>query len=200
MFTGIVSEIGIVQSLEQVDGGTRIRIQADRVLSDAEIDDSIAINGCCLTVTERGPNWWVADVMLETLQHTNLGALRPGNAVNMERPLRLGDRLDGHMVQGHVDGTAEVAAVQMASDGSALVTMKVPPALSRYIVSKGSITVNGVSLTIARCDADEFTVSLIPHTQQVTTLGQSKVGEYVNLEVDVLAKYVESLLPSQEKR
>lgn len=198
MFTGIVEEVGQVESCSTIDGGTRIRITCGSTLDDVSIDDSIAVNGCCLTVIDRGERWWEADVMLETLNTTTLGTLAHGDLANLERPMRLGSRLDGHLVQGHIDGTAEVVEVREEADGSRRLTLEIPSHLARYTVERGSITLDGVSLTIAARNGTRCEVSLIPHTQSVTTLGGRRVGDRLNVEVDVLAKYVESLLHPQE--
>jgi len=184
VFTGIVEELGRVEAIE----GGRLRIAARTVLDDATQGASIAVNGCCLTVVDQGDGWWEADLSEETLARTNLGALRPGDPVNLERPVRLADRLGGHLVQGHVDGVGEI--VQPAPD----LQVRAPAELLRYIVEKGSVTVDGVSLTVVQPLPDGFTVAVIPHTAEVTTLGTKGPGAPVNLEVDVLAKYVEKLL------
>jgi riboflavin synthase len=184
MFTGIVEELGHVIALE----GDRIRIGARTVLDGARIGDSTSVNGCCLTVVALGDGWWEADVTGETLDRTNLGDLRPGDPVNLERPVRLEDRLGGHLVQGHVDGVGTI--LEPAPD----LRVTAPASLLRYLVEKGSITVDGISLTVVQPTADGFTVAVIPHTAAVTTLGTKGIGARVNLEVDVVAKYVERLL------
>jgi len=188
MFTGIVEELGEVEAL---DGG-RIRIAARKVLDDAHIGDSIAVDGVCITVVSQGPGWWEADLSDETLRRTTLGNLKPGDGVNLERPVRVQDRLGGHIVQGHVDGVGEVTVA--APD----LAVKMPRDLLRYVVEKGSITVDGVSLTVVDVLADGFTVAVIPHTLEVTTLGRRQPGDKVNLEVDVTVKYVERLLSWQD--
>ena len=186
MFTGIVEELGTVVSRE----GPRLRIAAQTVLDDVTMGASIAVNGCCLTVVgwDAEEGWWDADVVEESYSRTSLGALAPGHRVNLERPVRLSDRLGGHLVQGHVDGVGEI--VIAAPD----LQVRTDPDLLRYVVEKGSITVDGVSLTVVKPLADGFTVAVIPHTMEVTTLGRKGVGDTVNLEVDVTAKYVERLL------
>ncbi len=184
MFTGIVEELGEVRSRE----GIKLRLRATTVLADATLGASIAVNGCCLTVVAFGDDWWEADVTDETYARTNLGDLKAGDPVNLERPVRLEDRLGGHLVQGHVDAVGEI--VQPVPD----LRVRVPADLMRYIVEKGSITVDGVSLTVVEPLDDGFTVAVIPHTAEVTTLGHKGVGDRVNLEVDVVAKYVESLI------
>ena len=188
MFTGIVEEMGQVASR---DGG-RIRIAARKVLDDAHIGDSIAVDGVCITVVAQGEGWWEADLSDETLKRTTLGVRRPKDSVNLERPVRVQDRLGGHIVQGHVDGVGEVT--HPAPD----LAVRMPRELLRYIVAKGSITVDGVSLTVVDVLDDGFTVAVIPHTMEVTTLGRRAAGDQVNLEVDVTVKYVERLLTWQD--
>jgi riboflavin synthase len=202
MFTGIVEEQGRVRSVTPNEGGACLVIDARAVLDDAEIGASIAVNGCCLTVTGFDDGWFAADAVIETLARTNLGDLAAGDPVNLERPLRLADRLGGHLVQGHVDATGVVLDRAPQPDGSTMITIEAPHGVRRYIVHKGSITIDGVSLTVARADHDAFAVALIPHTLSVTTLGERAVGARVNLEVDLVAKYVESLIaptPNGEK-
>jgi riboflavin synthase len=184
MFTGIVEELGSVAAFD----GARLRVAASKVLDDAHIGDSIAVNGCCLTVTALGDGWWEADVSEESLARTALGELTPTAGVNLERPVRAADRLGGHIVQGHVDAVGEV--IEPAPE----LRVRMPDDLLRYVVEKGSITVDGVSLTVVEVLDDGFTVAVIPHTMSVTTLGQRRSGDRVNLEVDVTAKYVERLL------
>jgi riboflavin synthase len=156
------------------------------------------VNGCCLTLVARGDDYWVADVVAESLQRTNLGSLVPGDPVNLERPVRVSDRLGGHIVQGHVDGVARISAREPQPDGSMLVQFDASVDLLRYVVEKGSITVDGISLTVAGFHDGGFSVAVIPHTLEVTTLGTKNVGNTVNLEADVLAKHVERLLTSGE--
>jgi riboflavin synthase len=201
MFTGIVEELGRVRAVVPNAGGARLELECAHVLEDAVLGASIAVNGCCLTVVELGSGWWAADAQVETLDRTTVGALAPGDPVNLERPVRLADRLGGHVVQGHVDGVGTVRAREPLADGSTRVVVEAPRELLRYVVEKGSITVDGVSLTITGIDdgrggeaAGSFGVALIPHTLAVTTLGVREPGDRVNLEVDVLAKYVERLL------
>ena len=184
MFTGIVEELGTVASTAP----GRVRISAATVLSDASVGDSIAVDGCCLTVAARSDGWWEADVSDETLKRTTLGDRQPGDRVNLERPVRAQDRLGGHIVQGHVDGVGEV--VEAAPD----LRVRTPRDLLRYVVEKGSVAVDGVSLTVVDVLGDGFAVAVIPHTAAVTTLGRKGPGERVNLEVDVTVKYVERLL------
>jgi riboflavin synthase len=201
MFTGIVEELGTVRAITPNAGGARIEIVAKVVLDDAELGASIAVNGCCLTVVELLDDGWAADAVTETLDRTSLGALTAGDPVNLERPVRLADRLGGHIVQGHVDGVGTLRERVALPDGSTRMTFTAPPDLLRYVVEKGSITVDGISLTVASLDdgaSDAFDVAVIPHTLSVTTLGTKAPGDPVNLEVDVLAKYVERLLQQGE--
>ena len=200
MFTGIVEELGRVRAVRPASGGARVELEAGRVLDDAEVGASIAVNGCCLTVVELHPGWWSADAVTETLDRTALGALAPGDPVNLERPVRAADRLGGHVVQGHVDAVGRVRACEPLPDGSTRVTFAAPPEELRYVVEKGSIAVDGVSLTVAGLEDDAFSVAVIPHTLAVTTLGHRRPGDAVNLEADVLAKYVERLLPVAQRR
>ena len=192
MFTGLVAALGTVREADRGDDGTRLTVEAGALAAELAEGDSVAVNGVCLTATAIAGGAFSADVMAETLDRSSLGPLRAGDRVNLELALRAADRLGGHMVQGHVDGVGTVAGV--AEDGFArLVTVAADPALLRYVVEKGSIAVDGVSLTVAGVDDAEFSVSLIPETLERTTLGAAEPGDPVNLEVDVLAKYVEKL-------
>ena len=193
MFTGIVEEKGTIVAATSLADASVLEIGADVVLDDVRPGDSIAVNGVCLTVVELRPTSFTADVMKETLVRSSLGALEPGSIVNLERAARLDSRLGGHLVQGHVDGTGTVLAIEPA-DHWTVVRISLPEALGRYVVEKGSITVDGVSLTVASVEAGSFTVSLIPTTLAETTLGTMAVGRMVNLEVDAIAKYVERLM------
>jgi len=193
MFTGIVEELGALESIERGTDSAVLRILGPLVASDAVHGASIAVNGVCLTVTEHDATGFSVDVMAETLRRSSLGALAPGDPVNLERAMAASDRFGGHIVQGHVDGTAVVTGRE-PGDRWEVVTCSLPPALAPYVVEKGSITVDGVSLTVSAVDESSFSVSLIPTTLQLTTLGRKAIGDPVNLEVDVLAKYVERLL------
>lgn len=194
MFTGLVEEVGTVRSVTPVGEGARVEIGATVVLSDVEMGASIAVNGCCLTVVEWGDDWWAADAVPETLDRTNLGALGAGDPVNLERPLAANGRYGGHVVQGHVDGTGEVQSIEELDDGSYHYTFSLPPELASYVVEKGSIAIDGISLTVADVTPTSFSIAIIPHTHAVTAMGQRQVGDTVNLEADVLAKYVERLV------
>jgi riboflavin synthase len=189
MFTGIVEELGTVAQLEQQSDAVRLTVRAATVLADAELGDSIAVNGCCLTVSERTEHSFTADVMAETLAKTGLGALGTGDRVNLERAVTAGTRLGGHLVQGHVDAVAHVVRRDPGEHWD-VVTVSLPDQLAPYLVDKGSITVDGVSLTVVEVGNDAFTVSLIPETLRRTTLGFREPGDAVNLEVDVIGKYV----------
>ena len=197
MFTGIVEELGTVAGLEDQGDAIRLTVQAGHVTADANLGDSIAVNGVCLTVAERSGEQFTADVMAETLAKTSLRGVQPGDRVNLERAVTPATRLGGHIVQGHVDGTGQVLD-RAPSEHWEVVTISLPSGLARYVVAKGSITVDGVSLTVVDVADDRFTVSLIPETLARTTLGRRAPGEPVNLEVDIVAKYVERLLTGRD--
>lgn len=189
MFTGIVEEVGRVRG----QGGRGLAIAAEQVLEGTAVGDSICINGACLTITELGQDWFTVDTVPETLRRTNLGDLAIGDQVNLERALAAGGRMGGHFVQGHVEATAPIASI--TPDGEAtLVRFDAPADVMRYIVEKGFVTVDGVSLTVVSREPSSFVVTLIPFTRQHTNLGSMTVGDRVNIETDILAKYVESLL------
>ncbi|MEU6035090.1 riboflavin synthase [Actinomadura sp. NPDC047616] len=196
MFTGIVEELGEIVALEPAGDSARITIRGPLVTQDAVHGASIAVNGVCLTVVEVKDDAFTADAVKETLDRSSLGALGPGSRVNLERPVRLSDRLGGHLVQGHVDGVGRLISREPGERWD-VVTFSLPPELSRYVVDKGSITVDGVSLTVVEAGADRFSVALIPTTLELTTLGLKRPGDPVNLEVDVVAKYVERMLGSR---
>ena len=193
MFTGIVEELGEVTALTDLGDSVRLRLRGPGVVADARHGDSIAVNGVCLTVVDATADGFTADVMRETLDRSCLGSLSVGDPVNLERPMRLDGRLGGHLVQGHVDGTGTILT-RSPSEHWDVVRVSLPDDLARYVVHKGSVTVDGVSLTVASVADRSFTVSLIPTTLALTTLGRKQVGDLVNLEVDVVAKYVERLL------
>ena len=197
MFTGIVEELGEVTELVDLGDSVRLTLRGPVVVDDARHGDSIAVNGVCLTVVDADAETFTADVMRETLDRSSLGALTPGSPVNLERPMRLDGRLGGHLVQGHVDGTG-VIEERSPSEHWDVVRISLPADLERYVVHKGSITVDGVSLTVSAVAPGSFTVSLIPTTLALTTLGRKQPGDPVNLEVDVVAKYVERLMTRQE--
>ena len=193
MFTGIVEELGEVTAVEPQGDSCRLTVRGPKVTEDAREGDSIAVNGVCLTVVRNDGSTFTADVMAETLRRSSLAGSAPGTRVNLERAVRLSDRLGGHLVQGHVDGTAPVVSVTPLEHWT-VVRVGLPADLARYVVEKGSITVDGVSLTVSAVADDWFEVSLIPTTLSATTLGTRSPGDVVNLEVDVTAKYVEKLL------
>ena len=195
MFTGIVEELGTVEAVAHQGDAIRLTVRAGTVLEDAALGDSIAVNGCCLTVAQRTDDTWTADVMQETLDRTSLGDATPGDAVNLERAVTVNTRLGGHLVQGHVDGVGTVVS-RTPSEHWEVVEIEMPTTLARYLVDKGSITVDGVSLTVVEAGDAAFTVSLIPETLARTTLGSRQPGDRVNLETDVIAKHVEKLLAS----
>jgi riboflavin synthase len=193
VFTGIVEELGEVTAVENLGDAARFRLRGPVVTEGAQHGDSIAVNGVCLTVVDHEGEEFTADVMAETLTRSSLGALTVGSRVNLERPTAVGARLGGHIVQGHVDGTGEILA-RTPSEHWEIVKISLPPDLARYVVEKGSITVDGISLTVVEAGEAHFTVSLIPTTLALTTLGRKQPGDPVNLEVDIVAKYVERLL------
>lgn len=193
MFTGIIEEIGTVRRIERGAAGARLTINAKTVLEGTKLGDSIATNGVCLTVVSLTADSFSADVMAESLRRSSLGALQTGSPVNLERAMPLNGRFGGHIVSGHIDGTGTVAS-QKREDNAVWVTVRAPTSLLRYIVEKGSIAIDGVSLTVAAVDETGFSVSIIPHTGAQTILLDKKPGETVNLECDVIGKYVEKLL------
>ncbi len=194
MFTGIIEELGRVIELQSRAAGARLTIGCSTILHDATLGASIAVNGACVTAVELGPNNFSADLAPETLKRTNLGDLKPGLPVNLERPLRANSRLDGHFVLGHVDGTAELVSLDPLGDENWWLRIDVPPEFSRYIVSKGSIAVDGISLTIAEIENELVGFTIIPHTYQHTTLHNYSSGARLNVEVDILAKHLERLV------
>jgi riboflavin synthase len=200
VFTGIIEELGVVDTLEDQGDAVRLTVRGPHVTVDAQLGDSISVNGCCLTVAQRDGETFTADVMRETLDKTSLGVLGPGDRVNLERAVTPTTRLGGHIVQGHVDGTGQLLG-RTPSEHWELVEISLPGELARYLVDKGSVTVDGVSLTVVSTGSTgrgSFTVSLIPETLARTTLGLKQAGDPVNLEVDVIAKYVERLLTPED--
>ncbi len=194
MFTGIVEELGRVLSMEKEETGARLTIGCSGVLRDATLGASIAVNGTCVTAVELASDYFSADLAPETLKRTNLGGLQPGAPVNLERPLRANSRLDGHFVLGHVDGTAEIVALDALGNDNWWLRLRVPAELKRYIVSKGSLAVDGISLTVAEVEGDVVSFTVIPHTYEHTTLHAYRAGSQVNIEVDILAKHLEKLV------
>jgi riboflavin synthase len=193
MFTGIIEELGRVIALEPRATGARLVVACSNVLQDATVGASIAVNGACLTAIELTSDHFAADLAPETLARTNLGQLQAGSAVNLERPLRANARLDGHFVLGHVDGTAELIALEALGNDNWWLRLRMPPDLPRYIVEKGSLAVDGMSLTVAQIQDAEVAFTIIPHTYRHTTLHGYKPGAKINIEVDILAKHLEKL-------
>ena len=194
MFTGIVEEVGTIRSA----GSGRMAVSASKVVADLKVGDSVCVNGACLTATSRDDAGFAVDVVPETLRRTNLGSLAAGDPVNLERSMAIGDRFGGHIVQGHIDATGEVVAIDTEgeSEGSAgaealVVSIRAPVSVMRYVVEKGFVAVDGTSLTVVNCGAQSFTVTIIPHTRDNTVFGSRRVGDLVNLEADIIAKYVE---------
>jgi riboflavin synthase len=194
MFTGIIEELGAVESVEPQAAGSRVRIRCDAVLQDSVEGSSLAMNGVCVTATELRPASFAADLAPETLQRSNLGALRAGSRVNLERPLAPTGRLSGHIVQGHVDGTGELIALDRLGADHWWLRVRVPSELDSYLVYKGSVSIDGISLTIAELQGDLMSVTIIPHTYRNTTLSGYHVGDRVNIECDIIAKHVAKLL------
>lgn len=198
MFTGIVMALGTVQSLTRKGEEAVICLDTDLSLEDVRIGDSIAVNGACLTMTNRDRRGFSADISAETLARTNLRLLKPGDRVNLEKALRLSDVLGGHLVLGHVDGMGTIREKTRRGGGSLVFAIAMDASLGRYVVEKGSIAVDGISLTVNRCAGETFYVNMVPHTARATTLGSRDVGDVVNLETDILAKYVEKCLDARE--
>ena len=194
MFTGIIEDVGTVRDIDDRGESMRLRIDSP-IIDGADLGDSVSVNGVCLTVAGQDDAGFVADVMLETLNRTSLRGLTPGSRVNLERAARVDGRLGGHIVQGHIDGTARVSSIEVSDDWTVM-TFATPADMDRYLVEKGSVAVDGVSLTVASVHEGEFSVSLIPTTLSETTLGDRNVNDDVNIEVDVIAKYVEKLVKS----
>lgn len=198
MFTGIVEEIGTVVDFETSQNVLRIKVQASKVLEETYLGDSISTNGVCLTVTDIGKNYFYADVMGETVRRSNLGTLKKGDKVNLERAMAANSRFGGHIVSGHIDGKGKVTSYE--KEGNAVwITIDTDREILKYVVEKGSIAIDGISLTVAYVDDRKFKVSIIPHTSEETTLLKKKIGEEVNLECDVIGKYVEKLLGFNKK-
>lgn len=193
MFTGLVEELGKVKQIARGAKSVRLTVVGNKVLTDVKLGDSIAVNGTCLTVVDFSRDWFTADVMPETVDRTALAGLKPGDTVNLERTLRVGDRLGGHIVSGHIDGVGQILAKEQ-NDNAVIVRIGAGPDVMRYIIQKGSIAIDGTSLTVVDFGSDWFTVSLIPHTASMTTVGLKTTGEPVNLEADIIGKYVEKLL------
>ncbi len=198
MYTGIITDLGRVRRVAETEAGRRLEIEATYDMADIALGASVACNGTCFTVAEKGPNWFAADASFETLSCTTVGRWQVGMAVNLERSLRVGDELGGHMVLGHVDGVGRLEGRQAEGENARL-RFSVPPELARFIAHKGSITVDGVSLTVNEADGTCFSVNIIPHTLRQTTLGDLAVSDQVNIEVDVMARYAGRLLERSEQ-
>ena len=198
MFTGIIEEVGKITSVIKGQRSSQLWVQGEVVIDDLKLGDSVAVNGVCLTVSQLRSNKWMADVMSETLSRSNLGDLKGGSAVNLERAMAANGRFGGHIVAGHIDGTGHI--VQITKDDNAVIfEIGAPPKILRYIIEKGSIAIDGISLTVARANKDSFIVSIIPHTASLTTLSSRRVGDSVNLENDCIGKYVERLMGKEVK-
>lgn len=197
MFTGIVEEIGLVENIKKGPASASVTINAPAVTAETKTGDSIAVNGICLTVTSLAGSTFTADIMHESLNRSSLSDLRRGSRVNLERAMAADGRFGGHIVSGHVDGTGIISAIR-EDDNAVWYTIRTSPAIMRYIVEKGSVTINGVSLTVAAVAEDSFSVSVIPHTRQVTIMGDLRAGDKVNLENDIIGKYVEKFLKPEE--
>lgn len=193
MFTGIIEEVGHIAAIKNGTASVRLTIAAEKVLADVNIGDSIAVNGTCLTVTQYTDKSFSADVMPESVRKTSLSELKTGSLVNLERALQVGARLGGHIVSGHIDGTGKLIS-KKPEDNAIIVAISAAKDILKYIVKKGSVTVDGISLTVVDVDSSKFSVSLIPHTASITTIGQKSTGASVNIETDILGKYVEKLL------
>jgi riboflavin synthase len=198
MFTGIIEELGRVTAVNAHDTGVRLTIQCSSILADVSIGASIAVNGACLTAVDLSLGSFSAELAPETLRRTNLKQLQEGSAVNLERPLRANGRLDGHFVLGHVDGTAEILALKELGDDNWWLEIRLPPELVRYVVSKGSVALDGISLTVAELNGYVANFTIIPHTYRHTTLNVYRPGDYLNVEVDILAKHLEKLVRSNQ--
>ncbi len=198
MFTGIIEEKGNIRSIRHGGKSSELTIGAGRILEDIRIGDSISTNGICLTVTGYGSDHFIVDVMPETIRQTSLGTLKAGSEVNLERALRLSDRLGGHLVSGHIDGTGRIMRVWQ-EENATWITVSADPTVLKYIIGRGSVALDGVSLTVTGVDARSFSVSVIPHTRHMTTLTDKKTGDPVNIECDMIAKYVEKLSAGQRQ-
>ncbi|MEI7898507.1 MAG: riboflavin synthase [bacterium] len=192
MFTGIIEEIGIIKSISQGSRSSQLTIEARRVVEDIKTGDSISTNGVCLTVISFGPDFFKADVMPETIRQTSFKTLRAGSSVNLERALRLTDRIGGHIVSGHIDGTGKIMQ-RRDEDTATWFKISADPEIIRYVIDRGSVALDGISLTVTTVEPGSFSVSIIPHTREGTTLNQKKTGDLVNIECDIIGKYVEKL-------
>jgi riboflavin synthase len=199
MFTGIIEELGEVNNIKRGNKAIVLTIKANKVVEDVELGDSIATNGVCLTVTDFSETEFKVDVMPETMRKSSLGELNVGDQVNLERALKLSDRLGGHLVSGHIDGIGKITDKQR-EDNAILITITPDPELLKNIIAEGSIAIDGISLTVAELNSDSFVVSIIPHTNEVTTLPHKNIGDVVNLETDMIGKYVKRMMQFEEKQ
>lgn len=199
MFTGIVEELGEVSAMARGRDSMVLTIKAKTIMSDLKLGDSVSTNGVCLTVTEKGSDYYKADVMHETMNRSSLGKLKPGSHVNLERAMSAEGRFGGHIVSGHIDGTGSITSIKK-DDNAVWYTIAAPENIMRYIIEKGSIAIDGISLTVAKVTDKDFSVSIIPHTIKETTLGEKKIGDIVNLENDLIGKYVEKLITISPKK
>lgn len=199
MFTGIVEELGEVSAMAKGRDSMVLTIKAKTIMSDLKLGDSVSTNGVCLTVTEKGSDYYKADVMHETMNRSSLGKLKPGSHVNLERAMSAEGRFGGHIVSGHIDGTGSITSIKK-DDNAVWYTIAAPENIMRYIIEKGSIAIDGISLTVAKVTDKDFSVSIIPHTIKETTLGEKRVGDIVNLENDLIGKYVEKLITISPKK
>lgn len=199
MFTGIVEELGEVSAMARGKDSMVLTIKAKTIMSDLKLGDSVSTNGVCLTVTEKGSDYYKADVMHETMNRSSLGKLKPGSHVNLERAMSAEGRFGGHIVSGHIDGTGSITSIKK-DDNAVWYTIAAPENIMRYIIEKGSIAIDGISLTVAKVTDKDFSVSIIPHTIKETTLGEKRVGDIVNLENDLIGKYVEKLITISPKK
>ncbi|MBQ2406363.1 MAG: riboflavin synthase [Lachnospiraceae bacterium] len=199
MFTGIVEELGEVSAMARGRDSMVLTIKAKTIMSDLKLGDSVSTNGVCLTVTEKGSDYYKADVMHETMNRSSLGKLKPGSHVNLERAMSAEGRFGGHIVSGHIDGTGSITSIKK-DDNAVWYTIAAPENIMRYIIEKGSIAIDGISLTVAKVTDKDFSVSIIPHTIKETTLGEKRVGDIVNLENDLIGKYVEKLITISPKK
>jgi riboflavin synthase len=198
MFTGLIEESGTIENISKFGDGLRFKIKAGKVLEDTKVDDSISINGVCLTVVEKSKNYFTVEAVEETLKKTTLGNLKVGEKINLERSIKLSDRLGGHLVQGHVDGIGKIVGRKKLKS-SVILNIEIPSQLAKYMIDRGSIAIDGISLTIVKTENNLMTLSIIPHTLELTTLSWKKEGDTVNIEVDLIAKYVEKLLDGESK-
>ncbi|MDG2301738.1 MAG: riboflavin synthase [Acidimicrobiales bacterium] len=199
LFTGIIEEVGTVQSISPNGSGSTLLFSASKILEDIKLGSSVAVNGCCLTAVSFGEDWWSTDAVPETMNRTNLGSLAEGDPVNLERPLQASGRFGGHIVQGHIDGPTSIQSIEKQDDDSYRFAFALDPEWEQYVCHKGSITIDGISLTIAAVHSTSFEIAVIPHTWSATNLNHKSIGSKVNVEVDILAKYIERQLSTNNQ-